>query len=345
MERSYEPALQSLLQNYPELIPGKQIEPDSDDPPRFVLLRREMPVSGMSLDHLFVDQRGILTLVEAKLMQNPELRVRDVIGQIIEYAANAFDLWASGAARQYAAEYWNRQGSELDDVLIEAFGEEIEIEGFWDLVESNLRQGQIRMIIAADELRPEVRRMIEYLNSEMQNAEVLGLELKCYGSDADSVVMVPTISGRSETSRRAKTGSVTRNKTTPEELLDSLPEEAKILFQYIMDTADELRMTQHWGQRGFTVGAPDAEGNIITLIYAYPPETLNRRYPFIRAYGTKINDAAITTEILDKLLPLPQARKYGDQSVEIAVIGEGVESARKAVDLMFSFGDKIAGKT
>jgi len=104
-----EDALQSLLQQYPELIPGRQIAPDDEEPPRFLLLRREMPLSGWSLDLLMVDQRGVLTLVEAKLMQNPESR-RDVIGQIIEYAANAFELWASGAARQYAAEYWNRIG-------------------------------------------------------------------------------------------------------------------------------------------------------------------------------------------------------------------------------------------
>ena len=171
-------------------------------------------------------------------MQNPESR-RDVIGQIIEYAANAFDLWASGAARQYAAEHWNRQGRELDDVLIEAFGEEIDIDTFWDLVESNLRQGRIRMIIAADELRPEVRRMIEYLNSEMQNAEVLGLELKCYGSEADSVVMVPTISGRSETSRRAKAGNASSETAynSRRACLLLLTGEALPIFRKIIDTS------------------------------------------------------------------------------------------------------------
>lgn len=80
--KSLEDALQTFLEKYPQIIPGKQIDPVTGDPPHFVLLRREMPVGGWSLDHLYVDQRAILTLVETKLFQNPESR-REVIGQII----------------------------------------------------------------------------------------------------------------------------------------------------------------------------------------------------------------------------------------------------------------------
>lgn len=54
--KTLEDALQTLLEKYPEVIPGKQIVTNTEDPPRFFLLRREMPVSGWSLDHLFVDQ-------------------------------------------------------------------------------------------------------------------------------------------------------------------------------------------------------------------------------------------------------------------------------------------------
>ena len=88
--KTLEDALQTLLENYLELIPGSQINFSSEEPPRFALLRREMPVASWSLDHLYVDQYGVLTLVETKLLQNPEAG-RDVIGQITEYAANAQD--------------------------------------------------------------------------------------------------------------------------------------------------------------------------------------------------------------------------------------------------------------
>lgn len=197
--KSLEDALQTFFENYPQIIPGKQIDPGSDDPPRFTLLRREMPVGGWSLDHLFTDQRGVLTLVETKLFQNPESR-REVIGQIIEYAANATESWSGGSARQKATEFWSNQNppEELDKILQNEFGEDLDIEDFWRKVEENLKNGKIRLIIATDELRPEVRRMIEYLNNEMQNTEILGLELKFYGEETESMVLVPRLVGQSQ---------------------------------------------------------------------------------------------------------------------------------------------------
>jgi hypothetical protein len=195
--KTLEDAIQTLLQKYPKIIPGKQIDPVSEDPPRFALLRREMPIGGWSLDHLYVDQKGILTLVETKLIQNPGAR-REVIGQIIEYAANANEFWASGGARRYATEFWSKQNRELDLVLQEQLGEDVDIEELWSNVEVNLRVGRIRLIIAADEIYPEVRRMIEYLNREMQNVEVLGLELRCYGESESSLVLVPRLLGQTQ---------------------------------------------------------------------------------------------------------------------------------------------------
>lgn len=195
--KTLEDALQTFFEKYPQIIPGKQIDPVSDDPPHFVLLRREMPVGGWSLDHLFVDQRGILTLVETKLFQSPESR-REVIGQVIEYAANAIEFWAGGAARQKATEFWSNQNppKELDEVLRKEFGDELDIEDFWRKVEENIKNRKIRLIIATDELRPEIRRMIEYLNREMENTEVLGLELKCYSRESEALVLVPRLVGQ-----------------------------------------------------------------------------------------------------------------------------------------------------
>lgn len=336
-----EDALQSILQQYPELIPGRQIAPDEEEPPRFLLLRREMPLSGWSLDLLMVDQRGVLTLVEAKLMQNPESR-RDVIGQIIEYAANAFELWASGAARQYAAEYWNRQGRELDEVLREAFGADIDPDSFWETVEANLRQGRIRMIIAGDALRPEVRRMIEYLNGEMQNAEVLGLELKCYGREGEPVVMVPAIVGHSVLASRAKRTASAPGTTNRAAVLGSVPEPVAAFFNDVMDKAKDLGMVLNYGEKGLSVRAINGKGAPVSILYLFPPGTLGRREPFLHAYGTYLKETDIPQELLNALLPLPGARKYGDYSVEVTLAGAGLDTGKKAAELMFSFRDKIA---
>ena len=100
--KNLEEALQTLIAKQPNIINGRQIEPGSADPPRFVLLRREMPVGDWSLDHLLVDQRGVPTFVEAKLIENPEAR-RAVIGQVLDYVALASEKWGEGQLRQLSA--------------------------------------------------------------------------------------------------------------------------------------------------------------------------------------------------------------------------------------------------
>lgn len=191
-----EEGLQKLIEQYPQTIPGSQIDPGSEDPPRFVLLCREMTIGSWSLDFLLVDQYSIPTLVETKLVENPESR-RAVVGQIMEYAANAADAWGEGRLREKAAEYWSKRGKELGEVLIEAFGgDDFDVDDFWSNVEENLQRSKIRLIIAADELHPEVRRIIEYLNTETRNIAILGLELRCYGEDEDFIVLVPRLVGQ-----------------------------------------------------------------------------------------------------------------------------------------------------
>src|SRR5688572_15849966 len=63
--------LQALLADYPDLIPGDQI--NFEEPRRWMLIARELGVPGVedgtgrwSLDHLFLDQDGIPTFVECK---------------------------------------------------------------------------------------------------------------------------------------------------------------------------------------------------------------------------------------------------------------------------------------
>ncbi len=207
--KNLEDALQTLIERQPNLINGRQIDPGSDDPPRFILLRREMQVGDWSLDHLLVDQHGTLTFVEAKLLQNPESR-RAVIGQILDYAAYAAENWSNGRLRQFAAEYWQQHGKDVDDVIRDGFGD-VDPEAFWRKVELSLLNQQIRLVVVADELRPEARRVIEFLNNQMRTVEVFGLEIRCFGQDANTVV-VPYLVGQTQaTAAKSYTKNPARN--------------------------------------------------------------------------------------------------------------------------------------
>ena len=196
--KTLEEGLQELIESYPGIIPGRQISSGSDDPPRFLLLCREMSVGGWSLDFLLVDQYGIPTLIEAKLVENPESR-RAVIGQIIEYAANAADNWLGGKLFEKASAYYLQKDVDLDELIKQLTNnEDLLTSEFFERIESNLLQGNMRLIIATDKLRPEVRKIIEYLNAETRNIEILGLEISCYGDDDESFVLVPTLVGQSQ---------------------------------------------------------------------------------------------------------------------------------------------------
>jgi len=191
MGKSLEDGLQELIEKYPAILPGRQIAPG-------MLLCREMAVGSWSLDFLLVDQDGILTLAEAKLVENPESR-RAVIGQIAEYAANAADNWLGGHLLEKTTAYYHKKGLDLEEAIKSLTGDEgTSIDDFFSLIESNLLQGKLRLIVITDQLRPEVRKIIEYLNTETKNIEILGLEISFYGDTDDSFVLVPTIVGQSQ---------------------------------------------------------------------------------------------------------------------------------------------------
>ncbi len=49
---------------------------------------------------------------------------------------------------------------------------------YWKLVDTNLKAGRVRLVFVADSIPPELRRVVEFLNSQMNPAEVLAIEIK-----------------------------------------------------------------------------------------------------------------------------------------------------------------------
>lgn len=92
-----EDLLQRLLAEHPDLLAGHQV--NSDEPRRWLLVSREAGVpdrvdggARWALDHLFIDQDGMPTLVEVKRSTDTRIR-REVVGQMLDYAANAVLHW------------------------------------------------------------------------------------------------------------------------------------------------------------------------------------------------------------------------------------------------------------
>jgi hypothetical protein len=217
-----EALLQELLVRYPNLLAGNQIDPAV--PRRWLLITREAAVpaeidgSGRwSLDHLFLDQDGIPTLVEVKRSNDTRIR-REVIGQMLDYAANGVAYWPVETVRSMFEARHQRDGTDPNETLATFLGPEASAETLWQQVKTNLQAGRIRMIFVADEIPPELRRVVEFLNTQMDPAEVLAVEVKQYigGSFRG---LVPRVLGQTEQGMQKKSaggGPVTEERTWDE---------------------------------------------------------------------------------------------------------------------------------
>ena len=118
----------------------------------WVLVTREMGVPGehdgagrSSLDHLFLDQGAIPTLVEVKRIADTRIR-REVIGQMLDYAANAV---AYLPVEEIKAKVESRCKDDGGDPEAEAAGLLGEGQGsstFWQQVKTKLQTGRVLLI-------------------------------------------------------------------------------------------------------------------------------------------------------------------------------------------------------
>ena len=220
-----EDLLQRLLATYPSVLAGDQV--DRAVPRRWVLVGREVGVPDAagggdrwSLDHLFLDQDAIPTLVEVKRRGDTRIR-REVVGQLLDYAANAEAHWSLGALRERFEGGCRDRGLAPEPELLERLGLRPDAEGvteadadgaqqdyeaaasaayqqFWQAVQDHLAAGRMRLVFVADEIPPELRRIVEFLNKQMRPAEVLAVEIRQYVGQGLRT-LVPRVIGHVET--------------------------------------------------------------------------------------------------------------------------------------------------
>lgn len=216
-----EDLLQRLLERYPALLSGRQVNPAQ--PREWLLIAREQGVpksdggaDQWSADHLFVDQDGIPTIVEVKRSTDTRIR-REVVGQMLDYAANGVRYWPVERLQRDLASQFPGDGPQqveqadqaVRDLLARAQFDGATPDAFWSQVADNLTAGRIRMLFVADVIPPELQRIIEFLNEQMTHCEVLGIEIRQYTAEGHQV-LAPTVIGHSSVSRQVKRQSQTR---------------------------------------------------------------------------------------------------------------------------------------
>jgi hypothetical protein len=205
-----EDVLQQLLARYPNLLAGDQVDPSK--PSRWQLVSREMGVpdeedgaNRWSLDHLFLDQDAVPTLIEVKRSSDTRIR-REFVGQMLDYAANAVVYWPVEAIRARFEESCRKRGVDPTKEVETLAGSGTSVEDFWQRVKTNLQAGRVRMVFVADVIPPELRRVVEFLNGQMDPAEVLAVEIKQFVGQGLKT-LVPRVIGQTVEAERKKGGS------------------------------------------------------------------------------------------------------------------------------------------
>ena len=182
-EQSYETedVFQKLLAEYPQLL----LSDDERTPySRLLLIAREQGVpieegggDYFSLDHLFVDQDGVPTLVEVKRRSDSRRR-REMVAQMLDYAANGLAFWTIDDLRSTFDTTCEEDDRNPEEVLKGFLGDDEDVEVFWLKVEENIRAERIRMVFVGDDIPAELRRIVSFLNRQMRTSEMLAIELK-----------------------------------------------------------------------------------------------------------------------------------------------------------------------
>lgn len=194
--------LQRLIAQHPQLLISEQL-------PRLALVSREMGIptdidSGdtWSMDHLFLDQHAILTVVEVKRSSDTRIR-REVVGQMLDYAANTVAFMPIENIRNA----FEKTHEHPEDELLSLFADDetVDYDEYWEQVQTNLQAGKMRLLFVADEIPIRLRQIVEFLNKTMYSVDVLAIEIKQYVDPKNGLItLVPRIVGQTAEAQRKK---------------------------------------------------------------------------------------------------------------------------------------------
>lgn len=327
--------LQRILEINPDLVPGDQINPS--DPRRWLVVKREMPVpdpstgdNRWSIDMFFVDQSAMPTFIECKRYNDTRAK-REVVGQMLEYAANGHCYWSKEEIRDYAEQTANNNKIPLEEEIKRLQPEETEsVDEFFQHVQNNLREGQVRLIFFMEEAPAELRSVVDFLNKQMERSEVLIVEARQYEHKGAKIV-APVLFGFTEEARRIKkTISVASGqrrkwdkKSYFQDVKERLTEERVNSIQLVLDKSQELKCELSWGTGktagSFSVKWPHLGKSSIFSVFSDGRLTIN--------FGSFNNDSdgkqfnaflkQKITDFLELTVPEDYERRHPNYAIEV----------------------------
>ena len=339
-----EALLQGLLADHPAILAEDRI--DREKPRRWLFVSQEVDLASeeegsgrWSVDHLFIDQDAVPTIIEVKRSTDTRIR-REVVGQLLEYAANAVVYWPVEGLRAKFEARCEAQGRNPEEHLNEFLGGDGGAETFWQQVKVNLQAGRVRLVFVADEIPSELRRIVEFLNQQMDPAEVLAVEIKQYVS-GNLRTLVPSVIGQTaEAQQRKGTGGTAAKasrrwdeKSFFQEVRSQVAEGevhvAEELYRWATDHAAYVR----WG-KGTLAGSftPILEhrGEEYSLFACYTNGYVELNFDFLR-WKTALKEPAARMALRERLnniagFNIAETDIMRRPSVRFGVLAEGTAS-------------------
>jgi hypothetical protein len=289
-----EATLQQLLESHPDLLGGEQIDPD--EPRRWLLIGREQGVPNeadgtdwWSIDHLFLDHEAVPTFVEVKRSTDTRAR-REVVAQMLDYAANAQRYWPVDRLREDFARRCAAAGVDPESEVSE-FLSGGDPGAFWEQAGRNLVDGRVRLLFVADEIPPSLRTIIEFLNRQMSTVEVLGVEIKQFiGANTESRLkaLVPRVIGQTELARQTKTVRLSRPyRITEQDFFQHAPNVTSDAAEELLPRARQAGMLATFRHHradvySIALAVPGVSGIPANLSYDYLWISLGRHHPALQ---------------------------------------------------------------
>lgn len=191
--------LQTLIQDFPTLLPVQDIEPGLVP---LIPVCMELSVPSGYVDNLMVTPDGGIVVVETKLWRNPQAR-REVVGQVLDYAKDLSGLvyedleQAIGAAR--------KEPSFSLYTLVSSTGADVDEAAFIDRVSRNLSLGRFLLIIAGDGIQEGAEQLAGFVQRHVGLHFTLAVvELSAWRLPPDDrIIVLPKIIARTVEIERA----------------------------------------------------------------------------------------------------------------------------------------------
>ena len=337
--------LQELLDSHPTILPLNLID---DSFSNHVSIGREIA----NIDNLFINSKGLLTIVETKLWRNPEAH-RTVVAQILDYA-KTLSTWEfkelDTKVRNYCQKNRGKPLGMYDLVKNHDPRTDLDSIDFEASVQEALTAGKFILLIVGDKIRPEATQLAEIIQSapHMQ-FRMAFIELQCHrlnsGSDWPLVVFPKLILKTKEVTRAVV--KVVYEKEKPEveitapsekveketssgkisfdEFVASLPSNVKDHFITYLEGWIKSDMVIYWGTVGFSLRIPHHK-KLTTIFDAYP------------------DSVSICTDkdVEKKELPRETYQAYKEKLMRSRIFGNAFVSGRKYLKYNEISGDEAA---